>query len=188
MIEFLIFGGFWFWTIFSLISFVLIINVIFSERLGWIWFFGFVMFVLFVLSGGINFAWMLANPLITLMWAGIYIAAGLLWSIKEWYSFVKEMSQEFKGGYYSHKSEKELLAIIKDRVDIRNHWNDVTTWIVYFPYFVLAWALTDPIKKLAQQFSFVYEKISAVLINKTVNKIIAEREANANTKGNTGKR
>jgi len=140
------------------------------------------------LSGGIPFVWMFANPLTTLMWAGIYIFAGLIWSIKEWYSYVKETAQEFSGGYYSDKSEEELLEIIKDRVDIKRHWDDITTWIVYFPYFVLAWALTDPIKKLAQQFSFVYEKISSVLVSKTVSKLIAERETNANNKRNTGKR
>ena len=189
MIGFLIFGGFWFWTIFTIISFVLILNVIFSDRLGWIWFSGFVMFVLFILSGGINFAWMFANPLTTLMWAGIYIAIGLFWSIKEWYGFVIDSSTYYTSNPYMTKNEtkEELLKTLSADINIKNHWDDVVTWIVYFPYFVLAWALTDPIKKLAQQFTFVYEKISSVLVNKTVNKIIAEREANANSKGNPGK-
>jgi hypothetical protein len=191
MIGFLIFGGFWFWTIFTIISFVLILNVIFSDKLGWIWFSGIVMLVLFILSGGIPFAWMFANPLTTLMWAGIYIAAGLLWSIKEWYSYVVEKAKYYTSDssmlYRGTDTKEDLIKELNRDVDIKRHWDDITTWIVYFPYFVLAWALTDPIKKLAQQFTFVYEKISSVLVNKTVNKIIAEREANANTKGNTGK-
>lgn len=116
---------------------------------------------------------------------GIYILSGLIWSIKEWYSYVKETTKAFSSEYDSDKSNTELIEMISDKVDVKDHWYNITTWIVYFPYFILAWALTDPIKKLAKQFTFVYEKISSVLVNKAVNKLITEREVNANNKRNT---
>lgn len=68
MFEFLIFGGFWFWSIYGVLSLIIILLAIFSDRFGWIWGLGILLFVIFIINGGINFAWVFANPLVALMW------------------------------------------------------------------------------------------------------------------------
>jgi len=125
---------------------------------------------------------MFANPLTTLMWAGIYIFAGLIWSIKEWYSYVKDRAEYYTKTESLVKefrfTEKEIKDNLIRETDITKHWDDITTWIVYFPYFVLAWALTDPIKLIAEQFAFVYKRIANSVTNKAINNIIKERTSN----------
>lgn len=110
--------------------------------------------------------------------------------MKEWYSYVKEHA-EYHSKYansYSGKlmlSEKEIRDNLMVDTDVTQHWNNITTWIVYFPYFVLAWTLTDPIKLIAEQFTFVYKKTANAITNRAINTIIKERETNANNKRNS---
>jgi len=159
MLEFLIFGGFWFWLIVSIDLLILIISA-FNDAHGLTWIFGIILiFVLFV-SGIISWSWVVANPLLFLVCVGIYIFVGIVWSIKEWYDYCL---QEAKSNYRWVNTHVEDGSYAPE---ISQHWDDVTTWIVYFPIFMLAWVLTEPIKKIAKQFSFIYNFVSKKVSDK----------------------
>ena len=183
MIAFLLVGTFWFWAILGVLFIAEILYAVSDNIKGGTWFVGLLLIVLFVLSGAINFAWIAANPWTLLLYIGIYIAAGLVWSMKEWYSYVKAKVSRFgQSNYYSDKTEDEFKEYMELELRLEDYWVTITTWIVYFPFFMLAWVLTDPIKKIAEQFSVVYNKITSSLINKATVKIFMEKKNDGNQK------
>jgi hypothetical protein len=168
-------------------------NVIFSEKLFGIWIFGIILTALLIVSGGISFAWLMANPMTALMWIAIYIGSGLLWSMKEWNDYVNDRVEYYsnslvdmkdRNGKYLH-TEDGIKHKIENATDISQHWDSVTTWIVYFPFYFLSWILTDPIKFIAKQFTFVYKAISNRIVNNALDRVYREREANENNKRDT---
>ena len=177
MIAFLLVGTVWFWMILALLIVGEILYAISDRIRAGTWFVGVLLTTLFVLSGAISFTWIAANPWMLLLYIAIYIGAGLLWSMKEWYSFVKAKVVRYRqSDYYSNKTETEFRALMTSELQLDRYWGNITTWIVYFPFFMLAWVLTDPIKKIAEQFSVIYNKITSSLVNKATNKILTENK------------
>lgn len=176
MIEFLIFGGLWFWIFFGFISFLTILNLIFSSREETVWIYGILFAILFFISGGIDFSWIASNPLLVIRNIGIYLGIGILWSMKEWYSYVniriKELLNESK--YKSNFGSKNTNPSIEEQKEFirinspRLNWSRITAWITYWPFYILSWILTDPIKKLAQQFRVIYNGITHMQVNKAL--------------------
>lgn len=182
MIAFLLIGTFWFWSILTFLFVLEIVYTIKDSGRG-IWLVGLLFTVLFILSGAISFAWIALNPLTLLLYIAIYIGIGLLWSMKEWYSFVKSMVHGYNlSGYYQKKTTDEMNDILKEELRLDLHWKSITTWIVYFPFFMLAWVLTEPIKKIAKLFSAVYNKITNLLVNKAIQNISTEKKNDGNKK------
>lgn len=170
--EFLIFGGLWFWGIFGFISFLILMNLIFSGREETIWIFGFLLVLLFFFSGLLNFSWIAENPLLVLRNVGIYIGIGLVWSMKEWYSFVKEQIKfRLQDMDKTFSKEQKKAYISRSAPYVSNNWTRIASWITYWPYHILSWALTDPIKKIAKRFRVVYSGITQLQINNAINKI-----------------
>lgn len=158
MLEFLLFGTLWFY-IFSGLIVIMAIGAIINDNIAWNWFSVLLFIALFVLSGVWSIDWILNNPVDTLIRVGIYLGIGLLWSMKEWYSYLFRRAEE----YVELGIKKD---IIMDRLALKNNWTRIVNWIVYFPLHMIAWVLRDPVKWLAQRFSFVYESISKHVINK----------------------
>lgn len=160
MLEFLLFGTLWFYIISGIIV-IVAIGAIVNDNLGLNWFSVLLFITLFILSGIWSVDWILSNPIDTLIRVGIYLGIGLIWSMKEWYSFLFREAEE----YVEAGIKKDL---IRDKLALRNHWHRIVNWIIYFPLHMLAWVLRDPVKWLAQRFAFVYESISKHVMNKAI--------------------
>ena len=182
MVTFLLVGTFWFWSILIFLFVFEIVYTIKDSDRG-IWLIELLFTILFILSGAISFAWIAANPWMLLLYIAIYIGIGIVWSMKKWYSYVKRIIQSYKlSEYYHKKTPDELNNILKLEFRHDSHGKYITTWIVYFPFFILVWVLIEPIKKIAKLFSGVYNKITNLLVDKAIKNISMEKKDDGNKK------
>jgi len=90
--AFVIFGTFWFWVISAAIfGWLIFLTERESHFLAGLALFGF----MWIVSSANGFS-ILDNPLVALMWLGIYLGIGVVWSFLKWFSFLFSKRDEVK--------------------------------------------------------------------------------------------
>lgn len=182
MIEFLAFGTLWFFITAGILFLVLLISI-FNDADRALWFTGLLLITFLFISGTWGVSWVLDNPLIVLRNIAMYIGIGLIWSIKEWYSYVQEKTKYFftHHNLYDYdtatnkkKTKEQMIALLKDQLALDHNWGIITQWITYYPFYMIAWMLKDPIKMIATKISFIYSGITTNIINRATAKIKIE--------------
>ncbi len=106
-----LFGTLWFWVISSVIF-------------GWLIFLtegdevhpfgaGFVLFGFIWIMASVNDFSVLANPLLWLKWAAIYLVIGVVWSIIKWFSFLHKQKDKLTNLKEAYVKRHELELVDK---------------------------------------------------------------------------
>lgn len=94
----------------------------------------------------------------------IYMAVGVVWSIKKWYSFVVNALAGLRKRYdnYAHKDAKgnETFAAYAAGLQPKASENKtrITGWMALWPFSVAWWILTWP----RRAFAWLYERLSTL--------------------------
>lgn len=112
--ELLVVGGFWFWTVFSVFA-VWFLWATWAEK-GWPTTISIFLFlaVLTLFSDGEMHKWAYDNPINLLAAVGIYIAAGILWSIFKWYSLNIAIRRAYNRLLEKFKEGRKITGEIPD--------------------------------------------------------------------------
>jgi hypothetical protein len=95
------------------------------------------------------------NPLTVLMYVGIYLVIGMVYSIVRWDRFVANWRAEFD----SLSSTRDKDYAIGRRPTASNSKSRITHWMAYWPWSGLWWLLSDFLTEL---FSFLYRRLGKV--------------------------
>ena len=147
--------------------------------------------------GGIAWAFMTANILVTVLFIVGYLICGVVWSFLKWNEFVKSVYRKFKATndkFGSIKNPNDIVNLCERLrlVGISVYGNDVKTisdiaskimpkgldnkasivaWISYWPLSLLGTLLNNPFRRL---FEYTYSLVSGLY-----DKISANHKANA---------
>lgn len=173
MTNFLMFGGWLFWTILAL---YIIISVLIIENDGYPRLGATVLTTLvavFLLyrtaNAGSN---TLVNSLPGLGWLiAAYIGLGVIWSLIKWSLYVKFRFNQYleqitiPPNYVKESPEKEAdwLKEMKERYKPVVNYNTerLATWILFWPFSTLRWICADAIFYLVGRLGVVYNAISS---------------------------
>lgn len=147
--------------------------------------------------GGIAWAFMTANILVTVLFIVGYLVCGVIWSFLKWNEFVKSVYRKFKivaNKYGELKGPNDILNLcqrlrlvgisvyssdVKNTLDIVNkimpkgldNKASIVAWISYWPLSLLGTLLNNPFRRL---FEYTYSLVSGLY-----DKISANHKANA---------
>lgn len=175
----LVIGGALFWLL--LIGLLVLCEISTVNETHW----GFAWFLIFggILWWGFNanpFAWMLHNFGTTLIYAGIYLTAGVFWGFGRWYFYIKDahdriLSNEkslrqdytdagartvnpYKGSFTDWLTEYNRIPLGK------NNKEKISIWMFWWP-FSMFWTFFDDILRRAynaiiEQYMFIFDRIN----------------------------
>ena len=188
MAMFLVFSSTWWWIASVLFLIVLIYSSI-TEN-GFILTINYIVYILLLqfLIGVPIFQSIIHNPLKVLIYTGIYLCAGTVWSIFKYYKrvsdYVKKSIEQKKTFCEKNKIENinalkgdlfhEYKTILKNiqeyKPAIKQSKADVSYWIAYWPISVVVYFFEDFLKNLLDNiidmFGGVYRSIENKLYKK----------------------
>lgn len=90
----------------------------------------------------------------------VYLATGVLWSIKKWYDFLIEGRDVLKKEYADEREPRESWEAYatKWRPTASQHKQRITTWMALWPFSLLWWVFTWP----RRAFVWLYERLSTI--------------------------
>lgn len=105
---------------------------------------------------------------------GIYLLAGIFWSLFRWWRYAEEKVKVFNS-QHSDSTRKDYIGYLKSDLNPTNHKATITSWIVYWPW-NLAWKvigniLTEIPLRLFDIAKGIYEGVSAKALEKVNNGI-----------------
>lgn len=163
-------GTIWFWVSIFMLS--LVLSVIVENGSGvWatIWTIGSVISISYIYKWSIITAVKL-HPGAAIIWLGIYLLAGALWSVCKWYFYLhKEMNKykDEKRKFLAANNAKELTPKLAKEFlcfnsislcDASEHKGDLIRWSTYWPFSVLGTLLNDFIRKI---WEYVYDMLQS---------------------------
>lgn len=101
-----------------------------------------------------------------LIWAALWMVAGVLWSMKEWYDYLVERRDELKERFDSLSEKEKQNETNKTWVSYFTYYKptaadnkqQIVTWMTLWPLFFAGWVLTWP----RRMFVWIYNKLSTV--------------------------
>lgn len=96
------------------------------------------------------------NPGRSIAIIGIYICAGLIWSIFKWYFFLQNKKQELV-----EKSEAGRDVYESDFPQAKDNKNRIVTWMSYWPFSAFWTLINEPVKKV---FRFIYTSFEKMYV------------------------
>lgn len=143
------------------------------------------------------FTYLVNNPLTVLMWAGVYVAAGVIWSMVKWALYALGVKERFNEYCVSELNDinlhnsgiidgnvrverrpvptKEVLLanynkykIEKLPLDVKKYKSKITFWMIWWPWSALWTLLNDPIRRF---YNMLYNMFGGVF-QKISDKII----------------
>jgi hypothetical protein len=178
---FLIFGGFIFWAIIAVICILLLWTVenyskndeIHKGQLAWptVIIAGAIFLLYFFSNKGQLWLSLKSNITGLLMWLGIYLIVGIVWSFFKWYKIVKHAKAKYL------KAQREYQKTIKDGnshipfnkmltfLPKVNEWKaSITSWILFWPFSTLRYAfgtmLIDFMDAIISRLKGLYDSIT----------------------------
>ena len=93
----------------------------------------------------------------TIIFGGIYLTFGSIWSLFKWYKFIKADKSKFKARYYDTESAKYDVPEASSYVD------RISTWIIFWPLSFIKYCIgdlfMDAIHFIIKRLGGVYRKI-----------------------------
>ena len=136
---------------------------------------GSVLFLQFLVKVDV-FHYMKGNPFYFLTYAGIYVLAGLIWSVLKWWRYVAKIRREYDAArvrfcelhrldpaaplplrfkaLWQENSERDF----GEPPQVTEHRGDIIRWMTYWPFSLLWTILNDPVRRL---FEFLYNLVGA---------------------------
>jgi len=161
--ELLLVGGWLFWTI--LLGFVLLEVVLLTwtdpERDAT---------PIIVLAIGLAGILLFTDAIKVLTWqqwlvsGGIYVLAGVIWSIKKWYSYLVKERNYLRGIYDSqtlsvNRTDQGRIEFAREkRPKASDNKQRITTWMLLWPFSFSWWVLTWP----RELFNWLYQRLSTL--------------------------
>lgn len=173
MPAFLAFGGVLFWIIFAVFMIAIITCVEEFEKdgynranFGWPIFLNLVVIALFYFFYKEQFNWGLTTAQI-ILYACVYLFIGIAWSFFKWLKLVKYKYRKYQLGVDSYNKTPRYSSkpeIENFRPKVSQEKDQLTSWIVFWPYSVVRYAfvsfLGDIMDQIIKWFTGVYNTIT----------------------------
>jgi hypothetical protein len=178
---FLIFGGFIFWSAVGIICLLLLLTVesysksdeIHKGELGWPTFIIMATISLLYSFSNKDQLWqsLKENTSGLLMWFGVYLIIGIVWSFFKWFKTVKYAKGKFlkaKADYENSVNNGYKSATLKSITYFLpkvNQWKaSITSWILFWPFSILRYAfgtmLIDFMDAVISRLKGLYDSIT----------------------------
>lgn len=181
-------GSFWFWLVLIAIG-IALVALVENEKGTWATFTAIGTVLL------LNYAWKVPvfkvavqHPFALLAWVGVYYAAGAVWGMVKWASFVHNkvgLYNDYKADFLKNEGVTELTpalaAKLQERIGSRynssgisstvptasEHKSDIVRWMTYWPFSIIGTFLSDFVVKLWNHIytymAKTYDRIAARL-------------------------
>ena len=175
MMHFLAFGSLWFW-IFTAVFGGLIIRALEVKEFNFIANVWLIAFIAALWQFGNNdfftrmFYEMLNHPSTIILFLGIYLVLGTIWSFVKWFFYLKKESRNDHNFEYHLKNNYYDASYNKERI---------IHWMLYWPLSGLWTLINDPIRTafeyIVEYFGGTYNKITKYLFKDMFAKIEQDR-------------
>src|SRR5579872_6210712 len=113
------------------------------------------------------------HPLETLLYVCVYFLVGALWSLWKWYLYEKDQVAHAREKFDVKTSNPNTLAPTMEnwnefkklyRSNPKEHYEDFTIWITFWPISTVYYVVNDPIRRIVNrivaELQSVYQRIS----------------------------
>ncbi len=98
-----------------------------------------------------------ANVLVSALYLGGYVVAGVVWSFVKWFSFLmrfRDVLKEVKVHGSDHYGARTYRGVSLERKPAAaESKGKITAWMIFWPFSVVGTVLNDPVKRL---FTFLF--------------------------------
>lgn len=174
--PFVAIGGVAFWMVIVLLSIFMIWALEGDSGAGAVFVGALFILFLMVATPFNPLIWVLQNPLVFIMYAGIYFAAGSAWSFVKWIFYVLRRREEARRLHVQYKEEKTTRPFADWVVgrsgyrdshyppQVSGHKSDLVFWATWWPWSAFWTLLNDPIRHI---WNFIYNLFGQSLQNIT---------------------
>lgn len=103
-----------------------------------------------------------------IVFIGIYVGLGLIWSVWKWRLFVLDEKKDYIATCESFQKTYNVDSL-KNIIERKKNIDTITFWIILWPMSTFAYLLNDfivdTVKTLARGMSTVYDKVTNSIIN-----------------------
>lgn len=153
MLELFVFGTFWFYAL-CIITYTLVSILIVDDKPIWATISIILYFTLLSWFGDINIVkYIIENPKTILIFALLYIGIGVLWSVFNYWLYIKKLKKETKEYGHSKPTFKSTIS-------------DIPIWMAFWPFGLTSKFLKNAIFKLFENISIGMTNIFKNIYNK----------------------